>query len=175
MEMHSVPTWTTSQICCFCGDTVGLFASWLACVWWWCTRAHLIHKLVFLLFWGNCAIVFFGFLWTFVLFCHLGRSGSIAIDYGPVWPPVYNLCLKFCCVGHPGHWGTVFGVQLIFKYTCSNWNLKSSPWPLRHSVTDLWTTEWITTMMMLSDKWSGWKWWCSEGWVRKQLHYTIRR
>ena len=73
-------------------------------------------------------------VWSFVLFCHLGRSGSIAIYYGPVWPTVYDLCLKFCFVCHPGPWGTSFGVRLIFKFICSNRNLQRSLWPLRHSI-----------------------------------------
>ena len=81
-----------------------------------------------------CACFFFGFLWTFVLFFHLDRSSIISIYYGPVWPTVYALCLKFCFVGHPGHWGTGFGVRLIFKYICSNCNLQSSLSPLRHSI-----------------------------------------
>ena len=77
---------------------------------------------------GCCGV---GFCFCFVTLATCSRQSVIE---WPVWPTVYDLCLKFCFVGHPGHWGTGFGVRLIFKYTCSNCNLQSSPWPLRHSI-----------------------------------------
>ena len=51
-----------------------------------------------------------------------------------MWPTVYDWCLKFCFVCHPGHWGTEFGVRLIFKFICSNRKLQRSLWLLRHSI-----------------------------------------
>ena len=75
-------------------------------------------------------------LWGGVLFCFvtLASCSRQSVIKWPVWPTVYDLCLKFCFGGHPGHQGPGFGVRLIFKYTCSNCNLQSSPWPLRHSI-----------------------------------------
>ena len=71
-----------------------------------------------------------------VLFCFvtLATCSRQSVIEWPVWPTGYDLCLKFYFVCHPGHWGTEFGVQLIFKFICSNRNLQRSLWPLRHSI-----------------------------------------
>ena len=95
------------------------------CGWWW----------RLLVIWKGLKVVLMSVVgWSFVLFVTLATCGRKWVIKWPVWPIVNDWCLKFCFVGHPGPSGPSFGVRLIFKYTCSNCNLQSSPWPLRHSI-----------------------------------------
>ena len=93
------------------------------CGWWW----------RWMVIWKGSKVLWGGVLFCFVTLASCSRQSVIK---WPVWPTVYDLGLEFCFVGHPGHPGPGFGLRLIFKYTCSNCNLQSSPWPLRHSIGD---------------------------------------